>query len=155
MGWCVYMYLGEYLYNLPDWIFNLVKRWMEIYGIIKCSGCRKKLWCILIHIYVVHWKYLNWSFYLVASGWHERRDPSSMSSRHWHHSRGIAFGGKGENMVQTGCGCCVKREPHTVEYSLPLFFFIINIWFVIRRLNKYILYTEGLSKGTQATQSFK
>ncbi len=31
----------------------------------------------------------------------------------------------------------------------------INIWFAIGRLNKYILYVEGLSKGTQATQSFK
>ncbi len=29
----------------------------------------------------------------------------------------------------------------------------INIWFAIRRLNKYILYAEGLSKGMQATQS--
>ncbi len=29
----------------------------------------------------------------------------------------------------------------------------INIWFAIRRLNKYILYAEGLSKGTQSTQS--
>ncbi len=34
--------------------------------------------------------------------------------------------------------------------------FLINIWFVIRRLNKYIqIYAEGLSKGTQATQSVK
>ncbi len=31
----------------------------------------------------------------------------------------------------------------------------INIWFAIWRLNKYILYAEGLSKGTQATQSVK
>ncbi len=31
----------------------------------------------------------------------------------------------------------------------------INIWFAIRRFNKYILYAEGLSKGTQATQSVK
>ncbi len=31
----------------------------------------------------------------------------------------------------------------------------INIWFAIRRLNKYILYDDGLSKGTQATQSVK
>ncbi len=33
--------------------------------------------------------------------------------------------------------------------------FIINIWFAIWRLNKYILYAKGLSKGTQATQSVK
>ncbi len=32
---------------------------------------------------------------------------------------------------------------------------LINIWFAIRRLNKYILYTKRLSKGTQATQSVK
>ncbi len=31
----------------------------------------------------------------------------------------------------------------------------INLWFAIRRLNKYILYAEGLSKGMQATQSIK
>ncbi len=31
----------------------------------------------------------------------------------------------------------------------------INMWFAIRILNKYILYTEGLSKGMQATQSIK
>ncbi len=31
----------------------------------------------------------------------------------------------------------------------------INIWFAIGRLNKYILYAEGLSKGTQAIQSIK
>ncbi len=30
---------------------------------------------------------------------------------------------------------------------------IINIWFAIRRLNKYILYAKGLSKGMQASQS--
>ncbi len=29
----------------------------------------------------------------------------------------------------------------------------INIWFAIRKLNKYILYAEGLSKAMQATQS--
>ncbi len=37
-------------------------------------------------------------------------------------------------------------------YQINLF---INILFAIRILNKYILYTEGLSKGTQATQSVK
>ncbi len=31
----------------------------------------------------------------------------------------------------------------------------INIWFAIWRLNKYILYAKGLSKGMQATQSVK
>ncbi len=31
----------------------------------------------------------------------------------------------------------------------------INIWFAIRRLNKYILYAKGLSKGMQDTQSVK
>ncbi len=31
----------------------------------------------------------------------------------------------------------------------------INIWFAIRRLNKYILYAKGLSKCTQTTQSVK
>ncbi len=30
---------------------------------------------------------------------------------------------------------------------------MINIWFANRRLNKYILFAKGLSKGTQATQS--
>ncbi len=34
-------------------------------------------------------------------------------------------------------------------------FIFINIWFSIWRLNKYILYAEGLTKGTQATQSVK
>ncbi len=29
------------------------------------------------------------------------------------------------------------------------------MWFLFRRLNKYILYAEGLSKGRQATQSVK
>ncbi len=33
--------------------------------------------------------------------------------------------------------------------------FIINIWFAIWRLNKYILYGKGFSKGMQATQSVK
>ncbi len=32
---------------------------------------------------------------------------------------------------------------------------VINIWFAIRRLDKYILYAEGLSKGTQATLEMK
>ncbi len=36
------------------------------------------------------------------------------------------------------------------EYILLL---LISIWFAIRRLDKYILYAEGLSKGTQAIQS--
>ncbi len=36
-----------------------------------------------------------------------------------------------------------------------IFIIFINIWFAIRRLNKYILYAKGLSKGTQATQSVK
>ncbi len=31
----------------------------------------------------------------------------------------------------------------------------IDIYLAIRRLNKYILYAKGLSKGTQATQSVK
>ncbi len=30
-----------------------------------------------------------------------------------------------------------------------------NILFAIRKLNKYILYAKGLSKGTQATHSVK
>ncbi len=34
-------------------------------------------------------------------------------------------------------------------------FIFINIWFAIRRLNKYILYTKGFSKGMQATHSVK
>ncbi len=38
-------------------------------------------------------------------------------------------------------------------YTQCLFIIIINIWFAIRRLNKYILYAEGLSKGMQPTQS--
>ncbi len=36
-----------------------------------------------------------------------------------------------------------------------IFYIFINIRFAIRRLNKYILYAKGLSKGTQATQSVK
>ncbi len=31
----------------------------------------------------------------------------------------------------------------------------ISLWFAILRLNKYILYVERLSKGTQATKSVK
>ncbi len=58
----------------------------------------------------------------------------------------------------------VKQSKHVVEEfpdfpgydRFMAYIFInlfINIWFAIRRLNKYILYAEGLSKGTQATQS--
>ncbi len=32
---------------------------------------------------------------------------------------------------------------------------LIDIWFVIRRLNKYILYAKGFSKGKHVTQSVK
>ncbi len=39
--------------------------------------------------------------------------------------------------------------------SLLIFIIFINIWFGIRRLNKYIFYAKGLSKGTHATQSVK
>ncbi len=39
------------------------------------------------------------------------------------------------------------------HWQLQSYIFIfINIWFAIRRLNKYILYAKGLSKGTQATK---
>ncbi len=49
----------------------------------------------------------------------------------------------------------------THKYALIGFIYLfkknicINIWFAIRRLNKYILYAKRLSKGTQATQSVK
>ncbi len=45
------------------------------------------------------------------------------------------------------------KESHqhiTILNNLKTF---INIWFAIQRLNKYILYVKGLSKGTLATQS--
>ncbi len=38
---------------------------------------------------------------------------------------------------------------------LNFLFSFIKIWFAIRRLNEYILYAKGLSKGMQATQSVK
>ncbi len=41
-----------------------------------------------------------------------------------------------------------------VRYNIFISIFI-NIWFAIWRLNKYILYAKGLSKGAQATQSVK
>ncbi len=40
----------------------------------------------------------------------------------------------------------------TALYIFILYYIFINIWFAIRRLNKYILYAKGLSKGTQASQ---
>ncbi len=46
-----------------------------------------------------------------------------------------------------------KDMPHLIFLFLLIF---INIWFAIRRLNKYILYAEELlCKGMQATQSVK
>ncbi len=49
----------------------------------------------------------------------------------------------------------LQEEP--VEYGvlMPFLQIFINIWFAIWRLNKYILYAKGLSKGMQATQSAK
>ncbi len=40
-------------------------------------------------------------------------------------------------------------------FCLAIQYIFINIWFVIRRLNKCILYAKGLSNGMQATQSVK
>ncbi len=45
-------------------------------------------------------------------------------------------------------------ESHIQDTDFYLYLFI-NIWFAIRRLNKYILYAKGLSKGTQVTQGVK
>ncbi len=50
----------------------------------------------------------------------------------------------------TGCELCI-----TYTYNDKYLFFIINIWFTIQRLNKYILYAKWLSKGMQATQRVK
>ncbi len=44
---------------------------------------------------------------------------------------------------------------YKLQYIFIFIIIFINIWFAIRRLNKYILYSKGLSKGTQATQSVK
>ncbi len=41
-----------------------------------------------------------------------------------------------------------------ILYYLVIFIFI-KVWFAIWTLNKYILYAEGLSNDTQATQSVK
>ncbi len=42
-----------------------------------------------------------------------------------------------------------------IGQAVKIISLFINIWFAIRRLNKYILYAKGLSKGMQATQSVK
>ncbi len=41
---------------------------------------------------------------------------------------------------------------HAVTFNIII---IINIWFAIQRLDKYILYAKGLSKSMQATQIVK
>ncbi len=46
---------------------------------------------------------------------------------------------------------CYKLHKLLLFYYYWLIF--INIWFAIWRLNQYILYDKGLSKGMQATQS--
>ncbi len=55
---------------------------------------------------------------------------------------------------------CTTRLVHQVKLEMVaakcMFIYIfINIWLAIKRLNKYILYVDGLSKGTPATSSVK
>ncbi len=53
------------------------------------------------------------------------------------------------NLYQSVIHACLEAQVNVI------FFIFINIWFAIRRLNKYILYGKRLFKGMQATQSVK
>ncbi len=49
--------------------------------------------------------------------------------------------------------CCLSKSRNEESFAKALQNIFINIWFAIGRFNKYILYADWVSKGTQTTQS--